>query len=62
MYSVNMVVEGRIEISVDAESVDKAFEKAQEEFGYADLSNMLVVSSYPDCAYDEEGNNVGSYR
>ena len=58
LYSVSMAVDGRVQVSVEADSPEEAFDKADEAFENADLSNMEIVESHPDSCVDEDGNIV----
>lgn len=53
-YIVTMRVEGRIDIEVQANSADEAFEKARGRFADADLSKMDLVDGEPVNCTDED--------
>ena len=53
---VTFKVEGRINVEVDANTVDEILEKAYEAFSEADLSEMEYVDSDPISYEDEDGN------
>jgi SHS2 domain-containing protein len=55
-YTVSMRVDGRVNVEVEAASANEAFDKADEAFMNADLTQMEIVESYPICAEDEDGN------
>lgn len=61
-YTVSMAVDGRIDVEVDAESADEAFEAAKDAFMDMDLKKMEVVDSFPVNCSDENGDIVKDYR
>lgn len=61
-YIVSMAVDGRIDVEVDAESVDEAFAVAVDEFMDADLKDMEVVDARPVNCSDEDGNILEDYN
>lgn len=47
-YTVSMAVDGRVDVEVEADSVDGAFEKAKEAFMDVSLGDMTdVVDARP---------------
>lgn len=53
-FTVSMAVDGRVDVAVDADTPQEAFEKAKLAFVDADLANMTIVDASPVNAYDEE--------
>lgn len=62
-YIVSMKVEGRIDVEVEAENSDEAFEKAKNEFMNIEIGkdNFEFVDSEPVNCSDENGN-LTDYR
>lgn len=60
-YTVHMAVDGRIDLEVEAENPDAAYDKALAAFGDADLSQMEVVEGRPVCCEDGTGAIVKEY-
>ena len=60
-YVVHMAVDGRIDLEVEADSPEAAYDKAVSAFEDADLSNMEVVDSRPIYCEDESGDIVKEY-
>ena len=61
-YTVSMAVDGRIDVEVEADTPDEAFDKAVEAFMEVDLKRMEVVDSHPVNCYDEKGEIVKDYN
>lgn len=57
-YYVSMRVDGRIDVEVDADSPEEAFEKAEEKWisDDFDFNKMDIVDSEPVNCTDEDGN------
>lgn len=62
-YTISMRVDGRIDIEVDADSVEEAFEKAEERWQTDDFdfNKMDIVDSEPVNCTDENGD-LTDYR
>lgn len=62
-YIVSMKVEGRIDVEVEAENSDEAFEKAKNEFMNTEIGkdNFEFIDSEPVNCSDENGN-LTDYR
>ena len=60
-YIVHMAVDGRIDLEVEAEDPDAAYDEALAAFGDADLSLMEVVDGRPVCCEDGTGTIVKEY-
>jgi hypothetical protein len=60
-YTVSMAVDGRIDVEVEAETPDEAFEAAIDAFTEVDLKGMDVVDSHPVNCYDDKGDIVKVY-
>jgi len=61
-YVVHMAVDGRIDLEVEADSPEAAYDEAMAAFEDADLSKMDVVDGMPVHCEDENGNIVKDYR
>ena len=61
-YTVSMAVDGRIDIEVEADTPDEAFEKAEEAFSTADLTKMEIVGRNPVNCSNEDGFLVKDYE
>ena len=57
-YTVRIAVDGRVDVDVEAETPEEAFDKAKEAFLDADLARMEVVGAKPVNCTDEAGNLV----
>lgn len=57
-YVVNIAVNGRISISVDAENFEEARKKACTEICDADFGNLECIDWHAVNATDEKGNSV----
>jgi len=51
-FIVSMAVDGRIDVEVEAENAEEAFEKASDAFTECDLDKMETVDAKPVNAYD----------
>ena len=60
-YVVHMVVDGRIDIEVEAENPEAAYHAAKDAFDDADLSQMEIIDGRPVHCEDEEGRIVEEY-
>jgi SHS2 domain-containing protein len=61
-FTVSMAVDGRIDVTVEAETAQEAFEKAKDAFTEADLSRMETVDSRPVNAYDNDTRTLTDYE
>ena len=61
-YTVSMAVDGRIDVEVEADTPEEAFEKADAAFATADLTNIEIVGRNPVNCSDEDGNLVKDYE
>ena len=61
-FTVSMAVDGRIDVTVEAETAKEAFEKAKDAFTEADLSRMETVDSRPVNAYDNDAKVYTDYE
>ena len=61
-YTVSMAIDGRIDVEVEAETPDEAFEAAKDAFMDVDLKDMEVVDSHPVNCYDDKGDIVKDYN
>ena len=61
-FTVSMAVDGRIDVTVEAETAQEAFEKAKDAFTEADLSRMETVDSRPVNAYDNDAKVYTDYE
>lgn len=57
-YTISMKVEGRVDVEVEAENTDEAFEKAKEAFMDVEIGkdNFDFVDAEPVNCTDENGN------
>ena len=55
-YTVRFKIDGRLDVKVEAENAQEAFEKAKEAFADADLKDMEFVGGSPVNCSDEDGN------
>lgn len=57
-YTISMKVEGRVDVEVDAENTDEAFEKAKEAFMDVEIGkdNFDFVDAEPVNCTDENGH------
>ena len=60
-YMVHMAVDGRLDLEVEAENPDAAYDEALAAFGDADLSRMEVVDGRPVCCEDGTGAIIKEY-
>lgn len=60
-YVVHMAVDGRIDLEVEADSPEAAYDEAVSAFGDADLSRMDVVEGRPVCCEDGAGTIIKEY-
>jgi hypothetical protein len=60
-YVVHMAVDGRIDLEVEAENPDAAYDEALAAFGNADLSQVEVVAGMPMYCEDGTGTIVKEY-
>ena len=58
-YIVSMAIDGRLDVEVDAESVNDAFRKAN--LFDADMEKMDIVGCHPVNCSDEKGNLLADY-
>lgn len=62
-YIVSMAVDCRLDVAVEADSPDEAFEAAEEAFMDADLSKADVVGSKPvNCSDAKTGELIKDYN
>ena len=62
-YIVSMAVDCRLDVAVEADSPDEAFEAAKEEFMDADISKAEVVDAHPvNCSDGETGELIKDYN
>lgn len=57
-YTISMKVEGRVDVEVEAENTDEAFEKAKEAFMDVEIGkdNFEFVDAEPVNCTDENGD------
>lgn len=60
-FTVSMAVDGRIDVTVQAETPQEAFELAKEAFMDADLSKLELVDAKPVNATDNETQTLTDY-
>ena len=60
-FTVSMAVDGRIDVEVEADTPEEAFEVAKDAFMDADLKNMEVVDAHPVNCSDDKGNLIKDY-
>ena len=62
-YIVSMAVDCRLDVTVEANSPDEAFEAAKTEFMDADLSKADIVDAGPvNCSDAETGELIKDYN
>lgn len=61
-FTVSMAVDGRIDVMVEAKTVQEAFEKAKDAFMEEDLSDMETVDAKPVNATDDETGELTDYE
>lgn len=61
-YIVSMAVDSRLDVEVEANSPDEAFEAAKTAFLDADISKAEVVDAHPvNCSDGETGERIKDY-
>lgn len=60
-YVVHMAVDGRIDLEVEADSPEAAYDEAMAAFENADLSRMDTVEGRPVCCEDGTGAIIKEY-
>lgn len=61
-YIVSMAVDSRLDVEVEADSPDEAFEAAKAAFMDADVSKAEVVDAYPvNCSNAKTGELIKDY-
>ena len=61
-YTVSMAVDCRIDVEVEADTPEDAFNRADAAFATVDLTNMEIVDRKPVNCSDEDGNLVKDYE